>query len=919
VAGSSLGAGDAWLAVVAALERVPVLRDPAGRGLCLDLLAHHLGFPLRVRHFSATREHLSSILISCARHPDAFPALIRVLDELEPGSHAVLSAQRTIEAELPQGGCADVAGDGEPAVWGGVPPRNAHFIERSRLVDAMHDRLALLGRGGVGKSQIAAEFAYRRAADYELVWWIPAQERIQAQAALVKLALRLGLPVEPSADAAVPAVLDALRTGEPYRNWLLVFDNAGHPEDVRPFCPGSPGHVLVTSRNAEWASVTEAVEVDVFARTESVRLLQRHNSGLTGGEADRLADALGDLPLAVEQAAAWCAATGMAADGYLALYEDKREQVRELTAPQDYPLAVTWTLSMDRLRTENQGAFDLLRMCAFLAPEPVSRALLVNGPDLPEFPRLAETLRDPVLLSQALQEIGRYSLAQADPRNDTVRLHQPVPPALLDDRSRESLRHAAHSILASADPDNAEAWARYAELMPHVVASESVDCPNQRVRQLAINIVVFLAGWGDPEAARELATELVSRWRHTLGEFHRDTLVATRWIGRALRRLGRFDEARQIGERTLRSMRTHLGEDHEDTLLTAQAVASDWHVKGDFGVARELTESAYRRARTRFGDVDPHTLAAAADYALSLRLSGDPEAACELDLSTWHRKAEVLGENHRHTLATLDSLAVGLLECGRCGEALGRQELTVRRLREYVGARHPMTLAATKNLAVARRRSGAVTTALPLAQVAYDGFVARYGPAQLDAMSALMCLSVTLRQLGRREEARQLGLRAHALYEQALGGDHPFTSAAATNLAVTLRSLGELSEARYLNEKALRRMRAALGGDHPFTLCCAVNLATDLARSGQYTQARDLNLTTLARSRHALSADHPTTLAVATNLALDLRGLGQHDESADLQQDTITRLTGALGADHPATISATHNHRAVSDIDAPRI
>ncbi|MEV4318257.1 FxSxx-COOH system tetratricopeptide repeat protein [Actinocrispum sp. NPDC049592] len=939
-----LGTGDAWLGVVAALERVQVLRDPAGRGLCLDLLTHYLGFPLQVRHFPATRQHLFSILLACEQVPDAFPALIKVLDELEPGSQAVLSAQRMITAGIPHqrtdipqlhpGGSemdqpvpVPLRTAEQPAVWGAVPPRNDNFTGRSRLLDAVHEHLAtvaLLGMGGVGKSQIATEFAYRNAVNYELVWWIPAEEQTQAQAALVELAQRLRLPVEPSADAAVPAVLAALGTGEPYRNWLLVFDNADRPEDVRPFFPKGPGHVLITSRNAQWATVTEAVEVDVFSRTESVQLLQRRNRDLTDTDANRLAEALGDLPLAVEQAAAWHAETGMPVDDYLDLYEDRREQLR---SNDDVQLAVaaTWALSMDRLSTENQGAFVLLRVCAFLAPEPIPRTMFVNVPELPGFARLEETLRDPVQLSRAIRDINRYSLARVDQRTDTIQLHRLVQLALrvqLDETSQRELRHAAHLILASADPgqpDNVEAWSRYSELMPHAIACQAADCMNPRARRLAINVVVFLFAWGDPEAAREMAADLVTRWQDTLGENHRDTLIAARWIGRALRQLGRFDEARRVGERTLTLMRDHLGDDHEDTLLTAHAVASDWRAKGDFRAARDLNEDAYRKARARFGDDDTHTLAAANNYALSLRLNGDPEAARILDEDTWRRKVVVQGENHRHTLLTLDNLSVDLLECGRWLQARQMQELTVRRFREHVGVRHPMTLAATKNLAVARRRSGDPATALPLAQLAFDGFVSRYGPGQPDAMSALMCLSVNLRQLGRREEARQLGLRVHSLYQQAWGDRHPFTSAAATNLAVTLGVLGELGEARYLNDKALRRMRAVLGNDHPFTLACAVNLATDLARSGQYGAARDLNLATLDRARSALAVDHPTTLAAAINLAMDLRSLGQHDESADLQNDTVERLSQVLGPDHPATISAANNHRAVADIDAPQI
>jgi tetratricopeptide repeat protein/NB-ARC domain-containing protein len=833
---------------------------------------------------------------------------------------------------------ADRRSGEQPAVWGGVPLRNVNFTGRLELLDKVYQRLsastrtavlpeALHGLGGVGKSQIAVEYVYRHATEYDLIWWIPAEEPMQIQTALVDLAKRLKLPVEPSRDTAVPAVMEALESGEPHPNWLLIFDNADRPEDVRSFFPRRFGHILVTSRNAQWSTVADAVEVDVFTRDESRQLLQRRNREMSDSDADRLAEALGDLPLAVEQAAAWRAETGMSADEYLRLFEDKRAELLETAPPPDYQVAVAaaWNVSLDRLRRENPGALDLLRVCAFFAPEPISRNLLASVQELSSFPELEETLRDPILLSRAIREINRYSLARIDHRNDTIQLHRLVQLALrnqLTDEERETVRHAAHVILASSDPnqaDRVENWPRYSDLMPHVRACQAVDCENQWVRRLAINIAVFLYAWGDPNGAGEMAAELVQYWTDKLGEAHRDTLMAARWQGRALREVGRFKEARVVGERTLLLLREHLGEDHEDTLLAAHAVASDLRAKGDFKAARVLNEDAYRRAQARFGDDDPDTLAAANNYALSLRLVGDFQTARRLDEDTWRRKVGILGENHRHTLLTLDNWSVDLRECGEWVRACEVQEETVSRFRTHVGPRHPMTLAATKNLAVARRRAGDDRNAFSLAQEAFDGFRGRYGERHPDAMSAAMNLSINLRQVGDLDPAQELGMHVHRLYEQAWGAEHPFSLAAATNLAGTLRMLDALDEARQLNENALRRMRVVLGEDHPFTLVAATNLISDLAAVREFEEARQLGLDTLDRSGRALSPDHPSTLAVATNLALDLREVGQIDEADELQRDTVARFRRALGQDHPATIGAVHNYRASCDIDAMQI
>lgn len=283
-----------------------------------------------------------------------------------------------------------------PSIWGNVPPRNNNFTGRQTLLDTLHERLrsegtaavlpeALHGLGGVGKSQIALEYVHQHAADYDAVWWIPAERPEQIRQALVQLADRLGLRAGMEANTAVPSVLDALRTGRPCRNWLLVFDNAEELETVRPFFPaGGPGRILVTSRNAQWSRAARTVEVDVFEREESIELLRRRGPELPRDQADRVADALGDLPLAIEQAAAWLTETGMPVDEYLQVFEDERADVstrrNELLAagvPVDYPepVAAAWNMSLRRLAETHPGALQLLQMCSFFAPEPISRRL----------------------------------------------------------------------------------------------------------------------------------------------------------------------------------------------------------------------------------------------------------------------------------------------------------------------------------------------------------------------------------------------------------------------------------------------------------------------------------------------------------------------------------------------------------------
>jgi hypothetical protein len=248
----------------------------------------------------------------------------------------------------------------------GVPPRNKNFtgraddLERLRRHEAEGKAAALLSReslpkalqglGGVGKTAMAIEYAWRYAADYDLVCWIRADQTALVRSTLAGLAMDLGLdpPSASGIDRTTARVLDALRRGEPCSRWLLIFDNADRPEDLLPFVPTGDGHVLITSRNHHWGSIVDTLALDVFERAESIQfMLKRVPKGLTEAGADRLAEALGDLPLALVQAGAVISEGGMAVGEYLRQLEERITRILGQGSSPEYPTSMTaaWQIS----------------------------------------------------------------------------------------------------------------------------------------------------------------------------------------------------------------------------------------------------------------------------------------------------------------------------------------------------------------------------------------------------------------------------------------------------------------------------------------------------------------------------------------------------------------------------------------------
>ena len=335
---------------------------------------------------------------------------------------------------------ADEAGP-PPSVWGLVPPRNPDFVGRADLFRELRGRLhpqdggpahpqVLHGPVGVGKTQAVVEYVHAHATDYELVWWIPSEHTTQVRSAYVALAKKLGITAT-DADTAIAAVLEALRTYAHDRRWLLVFDNADDSSLVRSFLPAGRGHVVITSRNPSWDGLARPLEVDLFTRSESVELLGLRSPGLTQADAEALAEALGDLPLALSQVGSWLSRTGASVPECLELLDVAGTVLLGEGADPEYEnsVAAAWNVPLHRLRTDHATALRLLEVCAFFGPAPIPRFLLAGAP--------RELGFDELTLNAAIRRLTGQSLVKVDRRTQALSLHPLLRVVLRDTVARE--------------------------------------------------------------------------------------------------------------------------------------------------------------------------------------------------------------------------------------------------------------------------------------------------------------------------------------------------------------------------------------------------------------------------------------------------------------------------------------------------
>ncbi len=637
-----------------------------------------------------------------------------------------------------------------PAVWR-VPARNPRFTGRDDMLTELRRRLragegtlvvqALYGLGGVGKTQLAIEYAHRFAADYELVWWIDAEQPVLIPDQLASLAARLDVPTGPTVADTVERLLAELRHRA---GWLLVFDNAERPQDVAAYRPGGAGHVLITSRCPCWGSLGGRLEVDVLTRAETITLLRARIPTLDEEVADQLAAELGDLPLAAAQAAGYLEQTDLPAADYLRRFRTRRAGLLSRGHVVGYHgrIDTAWALSLERLSGEDPAAVQLLELAAFLAPEPIPLYWFSEHAALLDQP-LHATAADPDALTDTVGALVGYSLArrQCDLARhcDGFQVHRLVQAVirhqLPPDRQTATAQRVVALLAAASpsDPQDPASRGTYAQLAPHVLATAPLSDSSPAGRRLILNTTCYLQVYGVSHAGRAVCEQLLDRWRSVLGPDHPDTLAAASDLTLALIAVGEAKRVRALGQDTLRRSRRVVGPDHGTTLLTATALALALTQLGEAGPARDLGQDTLERCRRTLGPDRTTTLGAAAALALALTQLGEAEPA------------RILGQD------------------------------TLQRCRRTLGPDHPETLWAATTLTIALGQVGEAKPARILGQDTLQRCQRVLGPDHLTSLWAAAALTLALTTLGEAELARVLGQDTLQRCRRVLGSEHPIT------------------------------------------------------------------------------------------------------------------------------------------------
>ena len=634
-----------------------------------------------------------------------------------------------------------LAGPSRPAgsrVWGDVPARNPGFRGREGLLRSVREALvpgdralvvALHGMGGVGKTQLAAEYTHQHAREYEVVWWVAAEQPGLIGEQIAGLAAELGC-AEPGTpmEVARRAVLRALheRGGG---CWSSIMPSArrtwrGGCRAGRGTCWSRPGQAGGRRWLCRWKSMC-------WTGWSRWRYCGR------GCQAWMML-----LPRGWRRRWATCRwrwrrrpATWMRPGyrpGSICAAGVRAGQVLGLGRPTSYPqsLVAVTQLALDRLRAQDPAAAELAGACAFLAPEPVPPEWFTGASAALPGP-LGEAAADPLAWRQALGSLVGSALARFSGGGLQMhRLTQAITRSYLSAEQAAVGRTCAEAVLAANVPGDRDAprdWPGWARLLPHLQAVDPAAAVNPGLRALACEVAWYLLRRGDARGGHDLAVSLHQNWRERLGPDDRDTLRAAQPFARALWQLGRYRQALKVDEDALTRCRRMLGEDHPDSLHSANSLAADLWSLGEYGAARELDEDTLTRRQRVLGEDHPDTLHSAHGLAIGLWSLGEREAARELEEDTLTRRRRVLGEYHPDTLNSASNLAGDLRGLGEYGSARELDEDTLTRRQRVLGEDHPDTLHSAHGLAADLRGLGEYGSARELDEDTLDAAAAGTG------------------------------------------------------------------------------------------------------------------------------------------------------------------------------------------------
>ncbi|MEV8397154.1 tetratricopeptide repeat protein [Streptomyces niveus] len=836
----------------------------------------------------------------------------------------IFTGDMTIQAPLALPSPADVSG---PHRMHNLPrPASHRFVGRDRelaiLEQALHARnertatqvvtQTMSGLGGVGKTTLALHYAHSHRPDYTTVWWINAETPETITESLAQLTTRANPGTDTGSAAGEALAQWALAWLDTHPGWLLVFDNATHPDHLAPYLARlTNGHKIITSRlTHDWDTLADRpLHLDVLPRPAAISLLcqlARRDDPTEHPAAGELADELGHLPLALEQAGTHIRRTRGTYSGYLKRFRTQTARMLNTPGngdPHRTTIARTWRITLDTIADRDPLAVHFLQIMAWLAPHDIPRDLLDGLADDPgaEADALA-LLNDFSMISLTESTATTHRLVQAVARTPDPHDPHRTEPAI--DKAQSCATTLLRGALPHKPLSNVAGWARWRALLPHIDAYFTHAHPDTDTADTSFILYTtsrFLLGQGQFSQASRYAHRSAATSERIHGDDHPDTLAYRTNLANLYQIARDLDQAIPIYERTLTDTVRIYGEVHPETVFARMELARAYQAVGDLNRAIPMLEQALTDTIRIHGEDPESTLFARVELARAYQAVGDLNRAVPMLEQALTDTIRIHREDPLQILINCRYLAGAYHTAGNLQRAIAMYEQALNDSTRVLGEDHLQTMISRISLAGVYQAAGDLKRSIPMLEQALNDCIRIYGDNHPDIFTYRKNLADAYRAAGDLS-------RAIPIYEQALtdsmrfhGDNHPHIFTYRKNLADAYQAAGNLGSAIPMYEQALTDTIRILGEDHLKTLAYRINLADAYKTAGDLSRAIPIYEQALTDSVRFHGEGHPIFWTSFFALAGAYDAAGDLDRAIPMYELILGDFTQKVGESHKIT------------------
>lgn len=812
-----------------------------------------------------------------------------------------------------------------PAAVFSVPflPKGADVVGREAALQAVRRQLvegrrtqigqtaAFQGLGGLGKTQLAVEYAYRFRDEYPGgVIWLTADQDIDAQ--LTELAPKAGwIAAESEHKYKLDVAMQRLRT----HTGLLVFDNLESREAIDPYLPGRDtcAHILVTSRTEQGGF--RPVPLNLLDTEESLEVLIREAGREPEGETEEvaireIADRLGGLPLALELAGAFIRHREI---GW-GLYRDRLNQNprkaltgRFLQSTTEHERDLYSTLRIDEEVFADEPLLrDILDVLAWSGPAPMGVSLL----------SVMLALEDSTELSDALGLGVALRLLQKSPGTDSYAIHRLVSEVWREGHPITERRKWVESCCAALGDWFQDRKENFLDLPAFEVEIDHLRAWQEHASAVAMDAFVRLL-WlqayppyhrGQFQNARDYVSRALllieaqpTSDRKLLAHLLHDS-------GYTASALGEFRTALEYEERALAIRLELFGEQHPDTAASLNGVAATYNQLGAYQKDLEYSERALAICLELFGELHSHTADSLNSVGITYSHLGQYYKALEYTERALAIRKELFGEQHPDFAWSLESVGSVYSRLGEYQKDLlyALRGLEIRRA--LFGERHPDTVASLNSVGSSYSSLDDYQNALSYSEGALAICQDLFGERHPDTAVSLDNVAGAYNNLGEHKTALKFARRALAIRREVFGDRHPNTALSLDSVGSVYSNLHEFQMVLEYAQKAFEIRVENFGEKHPFTAASLKNVGSAYHNLEEYSRALEYKTRAVTSYRDLLGQTHPETVRAVLSLSLSLRSANKDAEAFKLLHD----LFGKLDRTHPSYSAVKQHLQALS-------